>query len=313
MKSATSSTSSEPAYVGQQMSKSASITWKPYFQMMKPTISLLVVITVIPSLIMAAEGMPDMGLALLTLVATFLASGSAGMFNHLVDSDIDDLMNRTKSRPIPIGRVSRSFALWFASLLGGMSFVMLYWGANPLAAWVAVAANFFYVVVYTMYLKRRTVQNIVIGGAAGAVGPLIGWAAVTGELAWPAWVLFLVIFLWTPPHFWALAIKYKDDYALAKIPMLPSVKGVPTTRRQIFWYTLTLIPAVASLVIYGQAGWIYGILSIGLTLLFVWLAYKLLASRRDEQAMPLFYYSCFYLFGVFGALTIDRLLYFYWF
>lgn len=297
----------------QQMSKSEPIAWRAYFQMMKPTISLLVVITVIPTLIMAAEGMPQMSLAFLTLVGTFLASGSAGMFNHLVDSDIDDLMNRTKTRPIPSGQVSRSLALWIASLLGLLSFAMLYWGASPLTAWVAIAANAFYVLVYTLYLKRRTVQNIVIGGAAGAVGPLIGWSAVTGELAWPAWVLFLIIFLWTPPHFWALAIKYKDDYALAKIPMLPSVKGVSVTRKQIFWYTLTLIPAVASLFIWGQAGWIYGLLSMALTLYFAWLAYKLLASRRDEQAMPLFFYSCFYLFGVFGALTIDRLIYFYGF
>lgn len=287
------------------------IAWKSFYQMMKPTISLLVVITVIPTLIMAAQGIPDLGLALWTLLGTFLASGSAGMFNHLVDSDIDGFMARTKSRPIPSGQVPRPFAFWLASILGLASFIMLYWGASPLAAWVAMAANAFYVLVYTLYLKRRTVQNIVIGGAAGAVGPLIGWAAVTGQIAWPAWVLFAVIFLWTPPHFWALAIKYKDDYARAKIPMLPSVKGVEVTRRQIFVYTLTLVPPICSLVIWGQAGWIYGVLSISLTLYFAWLAYKLFRSRNDERAMPLFLYSCFYLFGVFGALTFDRLIYFH--
>ena len=164
-----------------------------------------------------------------------------------------------------------------------------------------------------MYLKRRTVQNIVIGGAAGAVGPLIGWAAVTGELAWPAWVLFAVIFLWTPPHFWALCIKYKDDYAAAKVPMLPSVKGVAVTRRQIFFYTLTLLPAVVSLYFGGEASWFYFVSSGLLTSYFIYLAYKLWVTRDDTKAMPLFSFIHVFICSVYLVrwLSIGGLLFFY--
>ncbi len=284
------------------------IDWQSYYQMMKPTISMLVVVTVVPALFMAERGLPSLAVALSSLIGTFLASGSAAVFNHLVDSDIDQYMKRTRGRPIPSGRVSTAKAATFGTLCGLVSFAVLYIWSTPLAAWLSLAANAFYVVVYTMYLKRRTVQNIVIGGAAGCVGPLIGWAAVTGSLAWPAWVLFLIIFLWTPPHFWSLAIKYKDDYARANIPMLPTVKGLEVTRRQIFLYTLTLVPTVLSLWVFGAAGWIYGSLSLILTLYFVWLAFVLLRTKENQRAMPLFYYSCFYLFGVFGALTIDQLM-----
>jgi protoheme IX farnesyltransferase len=311
MKTISGSNMQNSAYLSDNDGLSAAAAWKPYYQMMKPTISLLVVITVIPSLIMASEGLPPLMVAVWTVLGTFLASGSAGMFNHLVDSDVDQTMERTQTRPIPTGQVSRPLAATMATVLGVISFIMLYWGATPLAAWVAIAANAFYVLVYTMYLKRRTVQNIVIGGAAGAVGPLIGWAAVTNELSWVAWALFLVIFLWTPPHFWALAIKYREDYAKAKIPMLPAIHGVAATRNQILIYTLTLLPVIASLVLGNAAGWIYGLVSGGLTLYFIWLAYRLWKSRQDEKAMPLFLYSCVYLFGVFGALTIDRLLHFH--
>ena len=281
---------------------------RPIYQMMKPTISLLVVVTVIPTLIMANGSMPSLNLVLVTLLGTYLASGSAGIFNHLADSDIDGYMQRTRSRPLPTGKVSQPLALFVAVSLGAVSFAMLYLGATPLAAWVALAANGFYVLVYTMYLKRRTVQNIVIGGAAGAVGPLIGWAAVTNTLSLPSWYLFAIIFLWTPPHFWALAIKYKDDYAKANIPMMPSVRGVQVTKRQIFLYTLSLLPPVVALYWGGDAGWIYLSLSGALTLYFIWLALVLLRSSDEKKAMPLFYYSCFYLFGIFGALTLDRIL-----
>lgn len=284
------------------------VDWQSYYQMMKPTISLLVVVTVVPTLFMATGTLPSFSVVFASLVGTYLASGSAAIFNHLVDSDVDQAMKRTRNRPLPTGRVQPYRAAVLATLLGIVSFVILYRWTTPLAAYLALAANFFYVLIYTVYLKRRTVQNIVIGGAAGAVGPLIGWAALTGELAWPAWVLFAIIFLWTPPHFWALAIKYKDDYALAQIPMMPSVKGLPTTRRQMFFYTLTLVPTVISLALFGAASWFYGVTALVLTAYFVWLAFRLMWSEENERAMPLFYYSCFYLFGIFGALTIDRLM-----
>ncbi|MBC7661681.1 MAG: protoheme IX farnesyltransferase [Chitinophagaceae bacterium] len=283
------------------------VDWRAYFQMTKPTISLLVVVTVIPALFLTQNGFPSLQLSIVALLGTFFASGSAAVFNHLVDSDIDSHMKRTRTRPIPAGKISTAKAATFAVVMGLASFFLLYRFATPLAAWLGVAANFLYVVVYTMYLKRRTVQNIVLGGAAGCVGPLIGWAAVTGTIAWPAWVLFGIVFLWTPPHFWSLAIKYKDDYARANIPMLPTVKGLEVTRKQILFYSVLLIPTVFSLSIFGVAGWIYGTIAGGLTLYFVWLAYRLYATKENQRAMPLFYYSCFYLFGVFGALTIDRL------
>lgn len=286
---------------------SAPIDWQSYYQMTKPTISMLVVVTVVPALFMAGTKLPTLTVAFAALIGTFLASGSAAIFNHLVDSDIDAYMKRTRGRPIPAGKVSSAKAATFGTVMGLLSFVVLYSLTTPLAAWLAVAANAFYVLFYTMYLKRRTVQNIVIGGAAGCVGPLIGWAAVTGTLEWPAWVLFGIIFLWTPPHFWSLAIKYKDDYAKAKIPMLPSVKGLETTRRQIFFYTVLLVPCAIALSVFKAAGIFYGVSATALTLYFVWLAFKLLTTRENQRAMPLFYYSCFYLFGIFGALTIDRL------
>ncbi len=291
------------------VSSSEAADWRSYLSMTKPTISLLVVVTVIPALFLTQNELPSLQLSLVALLGTFLASGSAAIFNHLVDSDIDQHMKRTRARPIPAGKISTGKAATFAVAMGLASFALLYTFATPLAAWLGVAANFLYVVVYTMYLKRRTVQNIVIGGAAGCVGPLIGWAAMTGTVAWPAWVLFGIVFLWTPPHFWSLAIKYKDDYARANIPMLPTIKGLEVTRQQILFYSVLLIPCVLSLSVFGVAGWIYGVIAGGLTFYFVWLAYRLYSSRENQRAMPLFYYSCFYLFGVFGALTADRLFY----
>lgn len=289
--------------------KARAVSWRDFFQLTKPTISLLVVVTVVPGLLLATpNSIPSMNLILAALIGTWLASSSAAVFNHLVDADIDQQMVRTRKRPVASGRVPNTSAALFAVILGLISFVMLWVLTTPTAALVALAANAFYVLFYTMYLKRRTVQNIVIGGAAGAVGPLIGWAAVDGQMPWPAWVLFAVIFMWTPPHFWALALKYKDDYAAAGVPMMPVVYGDETTRRQMFYYTLGLIPLIASLSVFGVAGMIYLIPSLGLTLYFAWLAWRLMRSRTNHLAMPLFHYSCLYLFGIFGALMADALL-----
>lgn len=279
---------------------------RAYWQMTKPSIGMLVVITVIPTLLMAEGAVPQFSVAFAALVGTFLASASAGMFNHLVDSDIDSAMERTRKRPLPSGSVSSPMAFAIATLLGVVSFIMLWTMTTPLAAWISLAANAFYVLVYTMYLKRRTTQNIVIGGAAGSVGPLIGWAAVTGTIGWPAWALFALVFLWTPPHFWALAIRYSEDYKRANVPMLPSVKGDATTRFQIFVYTATLIPVVAWLWISGETGWIFGLAAGFFSLRFAWMAFNMYRRRTNELAMPIFYYSLLYIFGVFGFLTLDR-------
>lgn len=283
-------------------------TWRDYFNLTKPTITLLVVVTVLPGILLASSHpLPKMTLVVCCLLGTWLASSSAAVFNHLVDADIDRHMIRTKRRPVASGRVNNLNAMVFGTALGLSSFLVLSLGASLMAALIAVAANAFYVLFYTMYLKRRTVQNIVIGGAAGAVGPLIGWTAVNPSLGWQAVALFFIIFLWTPPHFWALAIKYKDDYAAAGVPMMPVVRGDQETRRQIFLYTLSLVPVVASLTIFGQAGWIYLTAAMAFTLYFAWMAWKLLKTADNRLAMPLFHYSCLYLFGVFGALVFDRL------
>jgi protoheme IX farnesyltransferase len=284
------------------------VTWRDYFNMTKPTITLLVVVTVFPGILLASPGViPRMTLILASLIGTWLASSSAAVFNHLVDAEIDRHMVRTRKRPVASGRVVNRNAFIFGATLGVASVVVLGLGATWLAALIAVLANAFYVLYYTMYLKRRTEQNIVIGGAAGAVGPLIGWASVDSTIGWPAMVLFLVIFLWTPPHFWALALKYKDDYAAAGIPMMPVVRGDAVTRNQMFWYTVALVPVVASLTIFGAAGYIYFFGAMAFTLYFVWMAWELMRSADNKRAMPLFHYSCLYLFGVFGALMLDRL------
>lgn len=282
-------------------------SWRSYVPLTKPTISLLVVVTIVPALLLAQRGMPDLGLALAALVGTFLSSASASVFNHLLDSDLDERMARTRGRPMPSGQVTPAAALVFGCVLGVASLVLLYKFTTPLAAVVAFLANAFYVVVYTLCLKRYTDQNIVIGGAAGSVGPLIGWAAVTGDIGWPAWALFAVIFLWTPPHFWSLALKYKKDYAAAGVPMLPVVRGDETTRRQIFGYTLTLFPPIVALTFGGVAGGVYLVASVAATAWFTWKAWLLLKERDNTRAMPVFHYSCLYLFIVFGSLTIDRL------
>lgn len=276
--------------------------------MMKPTIALLVVVTAVPAMVMAAQGLPDPIVFIATLVGTMMSAAAAGVFNQVIDADIDLTMQRTKSRPLPTQQVSKPQAVSFGALLTGASFILLYEAASPLAAWISLAANAFYVVIYTIILKRRTVQNIVIGGAAGAVGPLIGWAAITNTLAWPAWALFIIIFLWTPSHFWALAIKYKDDYASANVPMLPVVKGEENTRFQIFIYGLTLLPPVIWLYAGGAAGLVYLIPALVLTLIYCYKCAKLYFSHSSASAMNVFLYSCVYLFALFAVLSVDQAL-----
>lgn len=282
--------------------------WRSYAPLTKPTISLLVVVTVVPALFLASGGIPAPALAAWTLLGTYLASASAAVFNHMLDADLDGQMTRTRGRPVASGRVTTLGACTWGLGLGVASMLILYHFTTPMAAALALSANAFYVLGYTLLLKRHTDQNIVIGGAAGAVGPLIGWAAVSGTLSWEAWVLFTIIVLWTPPHFWALAIKYKDDYAAAGVPMLPVTRGLAYTRRWIFIYTLTLLPAVASLYLFSTPGLFYLLASGLATAYFCLKAYQLWRDGDAGKAMPVFHYSCFYLFAVFGALTVDHLL-----
>lgn len=282
------------------------VDFQALLQLTKPTISMLVVFTAWPALVMASDDLPSWSMFIVSSVGIFLASGSAAVLNHLADSDIDGSMRRTSRRPLPAGRTTPYQCVLFSAVLGLSSFLLLYHFCGALAALLSLAANFFYVVVYTLYLKRRTSQNIVIGGAAGAVGPLIGWAAVTGTLSWESWVMFLIIFLWTPPHFWALALKYKDDYQRVNIPMLPNVKGERHTRLQILLYSVSLLPAVLSLYIWGDAGVLYISFSMAATVLFSFLAFRLWRRESIEYAMPVFFFSLAYIFIVFGVLTVDQ-------
>jgi protoheme IX farnesyltransferase len=280
-----------------------------YLSLTKPTITLLVVVTVIPSLFMATGGsLPPLWLALATILGTACMSGSAAVCNQFAETSLDKAMERTQKRSLADNRIGKVPALVFAGVLAIVGASLLGYFANLLTVLCAFAGHVFYVLVYTLYLKPRTAQNIVIGGAAGAVGPLIGWAAVTGHLAWEAWVLALVIFLWTPPHFWALALKYKDDYARAGIPMYPVVYGDHKTRWLMFFYTLALIPCVGVLYGFKVSGLFFLVTAGGMTLKFVWDALTLARSNANDLAMPFFYYSCFYTLGFFIILTVDYLL-----
>jgi protoheme IX farnesyltransferase len=281
--------------------------FRSLYRLTKPTITLLVVFTAIPGLLLAQDSNPSWTLWFAVIVGTALSSASAAVFNQVIDARIDEQMVRTHKRPLPQGAIDTKGAIAFGLGLGILGTGILCAMANPFAAGVALSANIFYVVVYTLILKRLTVQNIVIGGAAGAVGPLIGWSAVQGDLGVAAWMMFALIFLWTPPHFWALAIKYKDDYARAGIPMLPVVSGDAVTRRDIMIYSWTLFIPIVILAIVGSTGIFATAVSALLTIVFVKKAWDLFRSQSNEGAMPLFHYSCLYLFGVFGAISIERI------
>lgn len=219
-----------------------------YYELSKPRIIYLLLITTAAAMAMAAHGLPPIGIALLTLLGGALSAASAGAFNCVYDADIDGIMRRTVDRPIPQGRISKRAGIIYATVVGLLGFAILYVLVNPLAAWLSLAGNVYYVVIYTMWLKRLTPLNIVIGGAAGAVPPLVGWAAVTNSIGGPALGLFALIFLWTPPHFWSLSLMTELDYDRAKVPMFPNVYGRPRTKREIFYYSAILV--IASLLLY---------------------------------------------------------------
>ena len=280
------------------------VSFWDYIQLTKPTITLLVVVTVIPSLFIAAPTLPSTMTAIASILGAMLASASAAVFNQVIEFNLDVSMKRTQNRSLVKGSVEKGPAIIFGTILGCLSIGILITWTNLFALYAAIAGHIFYVVIYTLILKPRTVQNIVIGGAAGAVGPLIGWAAVTGSYGWPAWVLFLIICIWTPPHFWALALKYKEDYANAGVPMYPVVHGDHKTRQMMFVYTLFLLPAVVSLFFYPPVGYFYLVSSLLFTIKFIKDAWKIYRSGNNDQVMPFFHYSCFYTFGVFGSLML---------
>ena len=273
-----------------------------YGQLTKPRIIELLLITTVPAMIAADGGWPGW-LVVSTLIGGTLSAAGANTINNVVDRDIDRIMRRTRLRPLPSGRVDPGPALAFGAGLGVAGFLWLWGTTNLLAATLSTSGLLFYVFVYTMFLKRTSPQNIVVGGAAGAVPALVGWAAVTGSLAAPAWVMFAIIFLWTPPHFWALSLRYEDDYRAAGVPMLPVVVGSRQTLDHIFWYTVAL--AGMSLLLYptGYVGVPYLLAAAGLGTWIIVAALRL--QRRPAEAMRFFGRSNIYLATLFIAIAVD--------
>jgi protoheme IX farnesyltransferase len=265
----------------------------------------LLLVTTVPAMFLAAEHVPSLLLALAVLVGGAAAAGGANTVNCWIERDRDQVMRRTRRRPLPRGEIPPRHALWFGIALEVLAFGFLWATANLLAATLAVGATLFYVFVYTIWLKPRSPQNIVIGGAAGAVPVLVGWAAVTGSLAVPAWVLFAVIFFWTPPHFWALSLRYQDDYAAAGIPMLPVVRGTRVAARQILLYSVVVVATTFVLVPVASMGVVYTAAAAALGAFFVAQAVVLTRDLTPERAMKLFTFSNLYLALLFAAVAVD--------
>jgi heme o synthase len=288
-----------------QGARPAPVAWRDYVALTKPRIMSLLLLTGAAGMFVGAQGVPDLGLLAATLVGLGLACGGASALNHVLDRDIDRSMGRTSKRPVAGGRVSAELALEFGLALSALSFVLLGSVVNVLAAVLALVGNLFYVLVYTRWLKRSTPQNIVIGGAAGAVPPLVGWAAATGNLTLPALYLFLIVFFWTPPHFWALALLIKRDYAAANIPMLPVVRGDRETARQILLYTVALVALTLVPVLTGTFGPVYLTAAVLLGAQFLRLAWSLRRELTPRRASVLFHYSLAYLALLFVAMAVE--------
>jgi protoheme IX farnesyltransferase len=298
-----------PQPLQQTVTKSAWEGWRDYVTLTKPRIMTLLLLTGFCGMLVGAGGLPRTGLIVATMAGLALACGGASALNHVLDADIDRLMGkRTRSRPVAAGRIPAPYALEFGLALSALSFVLLAGVVNVLTAALALVGNLFYVLVYTRLLKRSTPQNIVIGGAAGAVPPLVGWAAATGSLTVPALVLFAVVFLWTPPHFWALALLIKRDYAAAGVPMLPVVRGEDETARQIVLYTAALVAFTLAPALWGMFGVLYLVAAAALGAAFLWLAWQLRRERTPARARVLFHYSLAYLALLFVAMALDAVI-----
>jgi len=280
--------------------------WRDYVTLTKPRIMSLLLVTGFCGMIAGARGWPGTTTALAAMLGLALACGGASALNHVLDRDIDPLMGeRTKRRPVASGRISASRALEFGLALSALSFVLLASVVNVLTAVLALVGNLFYVLVYTRWLKRSTPQNIVIGGAAGAVPPLVGWAAATNHVTLAALLLFAIVFVWTPPHFWALALLIKDNYRNAGVPMLPVVRGERETARQIVLYSALLVGVTLLPVAFGSAGLLYLACALALGAAFLWLAERLRRDLTPRRAALLFHFSLLYLALLFAALALD--------
>lgn len=282
-------------------------SWRDYVALTKPRIMSLLLLTGLCGMVVGAGGWPATWLVAVTMSGLALACGGASALNHVLDADIDRAMKRTSRRPVASDRVPAAYALEFGLALSALSFVLLASAVNVLTAVLALVGNLFYVLVYTRWLKRSTPQNIVIGGAAGAVPPLVGWAAATGSLTVPALFLFLIVFFWTPPHFWALALLIRRDYEAARIPMLPVVRGERATTRQILLYSLALVPVTLLPFFWHTVGAFYLGCAIALGVALVALAWKLMQRTTPTRARLLFHFSLAYLALLFVAMALDPL------
>lgn len=283
--------------------------WRDYYQLTKPKVVALLVLTAWVGMMLAQPGLPKFGLMIAATLGIGLLSAAAAAMNHIVDQRIDAQMARTYNRPVARGRLTTQQAVKFSLLLAGSGFLLLFIAVNPLTAWLTLASLFGYAVVYTMFLKRATPQNIVIGGLAGAMPPLLGWTAMTAEVHAHALLLVMIIFTWTPPHFWALAIHRRDDYAKVNMPMLPVTHGIEFTKSAIFLYTLVLFLVCLLPYLVGMTGAVYLIGSTVLNLGFIWYAWQLKFNAKPETAMATFKFSIWHLMVLFLVLLLDH----YWF
>jgi protoheme IX farnesyltransferase len=280
--------------------------WRSFYELTKPRVVMLIVFTSIVGTLLATSGMPPLDALIFGNLGIGLAAASAAVVNHVLDERIDAQMSRTKRRPLPTGKLSPRAALAFAFVLAVLSMTVLVLLVNVLTAVLTFASLIGYAVIYTVWLKRATSQNIVIGGAAGAAPPVLGWAAVTYSVDANALLLFLIVFVWTPPHFWALAIARKDEYAKVGIPMLPVTHGVAFTRLQVLLYTLLLIAVTLMPFVTGMSGLIYLGAALVLNAMFLWHAFQLKVSERTHLPMKVFRFSITYLMWLFAALLVDH-------
>lgn len=279
-----------------------------YFALTKPRIIELLLVTTLPAMVVAANGVPPLDLAFWTLLGGALSAGGANAINCYVDRDIDRVMPRTKRRPLPAEEIDPRRALAFGTALGTIAFLLLWAMVNLASALIATAALAFYVFVYTIVMKRSTPQNIVIGGAAGAAPVLVGWSAVTGTVEVPALMMFGIIFYWTPPHFWALAMRYEKEYAAAGVPMMPVVYGRKETAKHIVLYSLLLLALCLALYSVAQLAWIYLFAALSLNVAFIALSVKLYRDTTPRVAWTLFRFSIYYLALLFAAMAADRII-----
>jgi protoheme IX farnesyltransferase len=282
--------------------------WRDYLELTKPRVVLLIVFTALVGMFLAVPGLPPLRALLFGALGIWLAASSAAAVNHVIDQRIDSEMARTRHRPLPEGKMDDTRAVIFSLVLGAISMVLLIFWVNPLTAFLTFASLIGYAIVYTLWLKRATPQNIVIGGAAGAAPPVLGWTAVTNEVHADALLLFLIIFAWTPPHFWALAIARRDEYAKVGMPMLPVAYGIELTRLHILLYTIILTLITVMPLLTGMSGLVYGLAALVLDARFIWHAWRLYRNGDVDAARPMrmFWWSIAYLGYLFAALLFDH-------